>query len=403
MMKNAPLPPLPVTELPAVLSIATLSRTPDCVVTVPGSKSITNRALILAALAEGVTKIRGALWAEDTLLMVNALRALGFSVSVERDPVEEANVSIEAVGSGGAIPATKADLFVGNAGTAARFLTALVALGHGEYRIHGTARMHRRPMGDLFDGLRKLNVRIDAKNNCLPARIHADGLNEGSVVVSTKDSSQFASALLLISRRARLDVRLAEPNEPHGYVEMTRRMAQEFSSDYRVEPDTSSASYFLAAAFLTGGRIVIDRWPTDSLQVDSRFPQFLPPPEKLSRSADLGDSVLTLAACALFGTIPMRVTDAERLRLQESNRLRAMVTELRRVGARAEEHSDGFTVWPAREGDLHGASIQTYDDHRIAMTFSILGLKVPGIRIKNPRCVIKTFPNFFTKLQQLNL
>jgi 3-phosphoshikimate 1-carboxyvinyltransferase len=402
MRKSQTLPPLPSAELPDILSIQPLQKPARGTVTIPGSKSITNRALILAALSEGQTIVRGALWAEDTRLMVEALMALGFPVVVTRDPAEEANVTIEVTGAGGKIPARQADLFVGNAGTAARFLTALVSLGHGEFRIHGTERMHQRPMGDLFDGLRQLGVPVEANGQCLPATVRADGLHGGTAVISARRSSQFASALLLIARPAQIEVQIAEPDEPQGYIEMTRQMLQQFSHDYRVEPDTSSASYFLAAAFVTGGKIAVDHWPANSLQMDSRFPRFLPPPQSVSRLHDLGDSVLTMAVCALFGRAPVRVTDASRLRDQECDRIEATVTELQRVGARAEAHQDGFTVWPTREGELHGADIETYNDHRIAMTFSVLGLKVPGIRIKNPRCVSKTFPNFFSKLAQLN-
>jgi 3-phosphoshikimate 1-carboxyvinyltransferase len=177
-----------------------------------------------------------------------------------------------------------------------------------------------------------------------------------------------------------------------------------FGHDYAIEPDMSSASYFVAADWITGGSISIVGWPHDPLQVDGKFPQFLKPLKlKVSRTCDLGDSIMTLAICALFGKEPTTVIHAQRMRLQETDRIKAMVTELKRVGARAEENEDGngFTVWPAEPGQLHGADIETYNDHRMAMCFSVLGLKVPGIRIKNPQCVSKTFPNFFEKLEQL--
>jgi 3-phosphoshikimate 1-carboxyvinyltransferase len=378
-----------------------LTKPPNCTITVPGSKSITNRALILAALAKGKCTLRGALWADDTQVMVDSLQKLGFDTTVEPDPNEECNRTITVVGHDGEIPAKKAELYVGNAGTAARFLTALVALGNGEYTIRGDARMHERPMHDLFYALQRPGVEVQATDAHLPAVIRAMGLKGGKITVSAKQSSQFASALLLIADKAQFELQLIEPDEPYSYVDMTRKMVNTFRHDYLIEPDLSSASYFVAAGHLTAGHVEIGGRPRNSLQIDGKFPQFLPPPTTASRLRDLGDSVMTLAICALFGKNPVSITDAARMREQETDRLKAMVTELQRVGAKAEEHEDGFTVWPAAEGQLHSADIETYNDHRMAMCFSVLGLKVPGIRIKNPQCVSKTFPNFFEKLEQL--
>jgi 3-phosphoshikimate 1-carboxyvinyltransferase len=390
-----------VKPLPDILEIQPLAKPPNCTITVPGSKSITNRALILAALADGKCVLRGALWADDTQVMVDSLLRLGFDVTVEPDPAEECNRTITVVGRNGEIPAKKAELYVGNAGTAARFLTALVCLGHGEYRIAGDERMHQRPMADLFDALRQLRVEVTAEDDRLPAIIRVKGLKGGTVTVSARHSSQFASALLLIVDKAKFKLQLAEPDEPYSYVDMTCRMVDTFRHDYMIEPDLSSASYFVAAGFLTNGQVEVAAWPRNSLQIDGRFIQFLPPREKVSRARDLGDSIMTLAICALFGKQPLQIVDAARLRVQETDRIKAMVTELRRVGAKAEEHADGFTVWPAEHGVLRRADIETYNDHRMAMCFAVLGLKVPGIRIKTPGCVSKTFPNFFDKLEQL--
>lgn len=372
--------------LPDPYPIEPLVKPPNCTITVPGSKSITNRALILAALSSGKCTLRGALWADDTQVMVDSLQKLGFDVKVSPDPAEECNRTIEVVGQGGTIPAAKAELYVGNAGTAARFLTAFVCLGHGEYKISGDPRMNERPMGDLF---RALGI----EGERLPVTVRGRGSVPAKARISGEESSQFASALLLVGCEVE--------TEPHPYVEMTRRMLREFRSEYAIEPDLSSASYFVAAGWLTGGRVKVEGWPKNSLQVDGRFPEFLPPPESVSRLRDLGDSVMTLAICALFGKQPMKLTDAAQMREQECDRLHAMVTELRRVGAKAEEHEDGFTVWPAEKDHLHEADVETYNDHRMAMCFAVLGLKVPGIRIKNPGCVSKTFPNFFEKLEQL--
>ncbi|MGO9243216.1 MAG: 3-phosphoshikimate 1-carboxyvinyltransferase [Verrucomicrobiia bacterium] len=393
--------------LPDILEIQPLTKPPNCTITVPGSKSITNRALILSALADGKCILRGALWADDTQVMVDSLQKLGFEVMVEPDPAEECNRTITVVGRGGEIPAKKAELYVGNAGTAARFLTALVCLGHGEYRIDGDARMRERPMKELIDDLRRLGAKIEAAGDHLPATIRCSGLKPGYVGIVSDQTSQFVSALLLIEEKAGLKI-YTEPLslDQHYYIRMTREMVQFFKThqhEYTIEPDLSSASYFLAAGFVTRGRVQVADWPENSLlQIDKRFRQLLQslPPE-VSRLSDLGDSIMTLAICALFGKSPLIVKDATRLRLQETDRIKAMVTELRHVGAEAEEHEDGFTVWPAEPGQLHGADIETYNDHRMAMCFSVLGLKVPGIRIKNPGCVSKTFPNFFDKLEQL--
>ncbi len=288
------------TKLPDILEVRPLAKPPSCKIAVPGSKSITNRALILAALSSEKCRLRGALWADDTQVMVDSLQKLGFEVTVEPDPFEESNRTITVVGRGGEIPAKKAELYVGNAGTAARFLTALVTLGHGEYTMTGDARMHQRPMGELFRAL-------GLPGEHLPVTIRAAGRARppgAPLRVSGEQSSQFASALLLAGYEVEA--------EPHPYVEMTRRMMREFTPDYVVEPDLSSASYFVAAAWMTGGRVEIAGWPKDSLQVDGRFPELLQRlrragtarPTNVSRRTELGDSVMTLAICALFGRQP---------------------------------------------------------------------------------------------------
>jgi 3-phosphoshikimate 1-carboxyvinyltransferase len=382
--------------LPNILEIKPLTKPPDCTITVPGSKSITNRALILAALSKVQCTLRGALWADDTQVMVDSLQRLGFEVSIAPDPAESANRTITLIGQSGTVPKSEAEIYVGNAGTAARFLTALVANARGTYRITCDPRMSERPMAELFNALRQLGAGIDGDR--LPATIHARGLRRDlRVTVSASESSQFASALRLLD----VPVQMAESGEALAYVEMTERMKQGFTPDYAIEPDLSSASYFVAAGQVTGGRVMVRGWPDKSLQVDGRFPEFLPVPPRISRRTDLGDSVMTLVICALFGREPLRLVDGERLRVQECDRISAMATELKRVGAKVEEHPDGLTVWPAQPGQLHGADIETYNDHRMAMCFAVLGLKVPGIRIKNPGCVSKTFPNFFDKLEQL--
>lgn len=392
--------------LPALIEIEPLTRPPRAQITVPGSKSITNRALILAAQAKGESILRGALWSEDTQVMVDSLRRLGFPVDVTDDPAEFANRTIRVQGLGGRIPnggtaAHPLELFVGNAGTAARFLAAFVCLGPGVYRLHGVPRMHERPQAELFAALRSLGYQIESTHERLPAVIHgAGGPRPGHCRVSMEESSQFASALLLTAPQAGWDVALAGTGDADDapYVAMTTRLVAAFPSSggiFEIEPDASSGSYFWAAGLVTGGDVKVRGWPTSGWQIDAEFPRFLPLPAEISRERDLGDSIMTAITIAALGKQPVRFTDLGRLRLQECERVVALRTELTHCGAQIEESGDTLFVVP---GPLHGAEINTYHDHRMAMCFATLGLHVPGIRLRDPACVKKTFPNFFQKL-----
>lgn len=400
--------------LPETIEIVPLAGPVNAEITVPGSKSITNRALVLAALADGPVTLEGALWSEDTQVMTAALRALGFELEVQPDPREPANRTIRVRGLDGVIPRGGTpehplDLWVGNAGTAARFLAALVCLGTGVYRLDGVPRMRERPQAALFRALRELGYCVDSPNNRLPAILHGGGARPGTCCVSIAESSQFASALLLGARQGRWQVLVVGENaEESPYVAMTQQLISVFphrGGVFRVEPDASSASYFWAAAALQAGlgqlrsaaqlSLRIAHWPDTGWQIDERFPACLPLPKRLSRQTDLGDSILTAMVLAPFGPRPTQFTELGRLRLQECERVKAMRTELTRCGAQVQERDDTLTIQPSR---LHGAEIETYDDHRLAMCFATLGLKVPGIKIKNPACVKKTFPNFFQKL-----
>lgn len=394
--------------LPELLEIVPPAAAPRAVVTVPGSKSLTNRALVLAALAEGETELRGALWSEDTEIMVAGLQELGFLVTVAPDPDEPANRTLTVYGQGGRVPrggsaAQPLELYVGNAGTAARFLAALVCLGTGTYRLYGTPRMHERPQAALFAALRALGYRVESPNDRLPAVFHGAGPRPGRCTVSVAESSQFASALLLAGQVAGWGVTVTGDNaEEQPYVEMTRQLVRAFPAGggrFDIEPDASGASYFWAADWLLGGegRVRVARWPASGWQVDARFPRYLPLPATVSRARDLGDSILTAMVLAPWAAHPVRFTDLGRLRLQECERVAAMREGLTRCGARVVEAGDTLTIYPGAAA-LHGATIATHHDHRIAMCFAILGLKVPGLKIQNPACVRKTFPNFFQKL-----
>jgi 3-phosphoshikimate 1-carboxyvinyltransferase len=397
--------------LPSALEIVPLTQPVRASVVVPGSKSVTNRVLVLAALGSGTTSVRGALWSEDTQVMVECLRRLGFDVRVDADAGDPSNRTITVVGRAGELlaggpPEAPLELFVGNAGTAARFLAAMLCLGRGSYRLSGVPRMHERPQAALFEALRALGYRVDAPNGKLPAVFHGAGPRPSRAAVSVDESSQFASALLLSAARGGWEVEVVGANaEELPYVEMTRALLRQFpqaGGSFEVEPDASSGSYFWGAGFLlgrqnatAGSRIEVQAWPTSGFQIDAEFPRRLPLVGPLSRERDLGDSIMTAIVLAPFAERPVEFTDLGRLRVQECERVAALRTELGKCGAVVEETGDTLSVHPGR---LSGATIETYGDHRVAMCFATLGLFVPGLVILDPACVRKTFPNFFAKL-----
>lgn len=394
--------------LPDLIEIVPLTSAPEVEITVPGSKSITNRALILAALAEGEVTLEGALWSEDTQVMVEALKKLGYSIEVQQDPGEAGNRTIHVTGLGQAIPSggteeKPLELFVGNAGTAARFLTAFLCLGHGVYRLSGVLRMHKRPQAALLQALRELGYRIDSENDRLPVTIHGHGPSGGSCRVDIAMSTQFASALLLGAGLGCWQVGIdGEQGAASPYVAMTSSLIDVFPNQggsFAIEPDASGGSYFWAAGHIlsdaSGLPVQVARWPSSGWQIDAAFPGRLPLPPSTSRQDDLGDSIMTAIAIAPLAKRQTEFTELGRLRVQECERVVALRTELAKCGAVIEESGDTLTVQP---GTLHGAEVDTYEDHRMAMSFATLGLKVPGIRIKNPACVRKTFPTFFQKL-----
>jgi 3-phosphoshikimate 1-carboxyvinyltransferase len=430
--------------LPDLIEIVPLTQPVSAEITVPGSKSITNRALILAALAEGETILRGALWSEDTQIMVACLQQLGFKVNVEPDPAESCNRTITVKGLGGKIPnggtAEKPlELFVGNAGTAARFLAAFVCLGHGAYRLSGVPRMHERPQAALFSALRELGYRVESEkgNDRLPVRIshRATESTEGKCEVSIEESSQFASALRLCAQTGNWKIEITGENADESpYVVMTDKMVEVFpqhGGTFQIEPDASSGSYFWAADWVLWiarinqemGQITVRNWPESGWQIDADYPKFLKGahPQSLSRKTHLGDSIMTDIVIAPLNLRPpgasgsvflfpnsqpktpsatkMVFNDLGRLRVQECDRVAAIVAELKKCGANIGEKNDTITVIADRALYLPPLKyIETYNDHRMAMCFAILGLKVPGIKIKHPGCVKKTFPNFFQKL-----
>ncbi|HZY56129.1 MAG TPA: 3-phosphoshikimate 1-carboxyvinyltransferase [Reyranella sp.] len=400
--------------LPQLIEIVPPAGKVEATVVLPGSKSITNRALILAALADQPVTLRGALWSEDTQAMVDCLERLGFDARVTADPAEPANRTIVVQGQGGKIPKAGTpdqpiELFVENAGTAARFLSAFLCLGNGSYRVSGVPRMHERPQAALLSALRELGYRIESANDRLPAVIHGSGPHPSAAcTVSVADSSQFASALLLSARVGGWKVTVTGANEDElPYVDMTRRLIEDFpwsGGPYDIEADASGASYFWGADWLLrgrGGQVAVAPTPASGMQADQKFLDLVAQPEwrpSYSRQTDLADSIMTAIVLAPFSPSPTDFTELGRLRVQECERVEALRTELGKCGAQVDEAGDTLTVHP---GKLHGAEIETYNDHRVAMCFGMLGLRVPGIRLRNPACVRKTFPNFFVKLAGL--
>lgn len=410
----------------------------DAVVSLPGSKSYTNRALLIAALAFEDSEIQRALFSDDTEYMIGALRQLG--VSVEAWPEREL---IRVRGTGGLVSSSAADLFVGNSGTTSRFLTAYVALGTGRFRIDGVARMRERPIGPLLSALRQLGVKATSErdNDCPPVVIESRGIDGGPVEIPGDLSSQYVSALMMVApctpRGIHLTIRGTLVSQP--YVDLTLSVMAAFGAtarndDYRrievpgdqpyhgrvyqVEPDASAASYFLAAAAVTGGRVRIEALGRASAQGDVRLAGILERmgcqlewgdefvelrgPHQLTGidvdMSDLSDVAQTLAAIAPFASGPVRIRGVGFIRRKETDRIAAVTTELKRLGANVVEQDDG---WEIRPSVLEPTVVQTYDDHRMAMSFAVTGLRVSGLRIANPRCVAKTFPAFFERFDQL--
>ncbi len=408
----------------------------DAVIRPPGSKSITNRALVCAALAEGPSLLTGALDSDDTRVMVDGLGRLG--IAAEHDKMRD---TIRVEGCGGRIPSREADLFVGNSGTTIRFLTAAATLGHGRYRLDGTPRMRERPIQDLLDALAWLggDVRSEAGNGCPPVKVYGRGLPGGRAQVAGNISSQFLSGLLLAAPGAQSPVELVVAGElvSKPYVTMTIAVMEAFGvrlqaetlnrfvivpqtyrgCEYAVEPDASAASYFFAAAAVTGGRVTVEGLSRDSLQGDVAFCECLQrmgcevrydsgsitvvgrPLHGIEVDMNaISDTVQTLSAVALAAKGPTTITGVAHIRHKETDRIAALATELRKLGAEVEERVDGLQITPE---PLRPATIDTYDDHRMAMSLAVVGLIQPGVMIRDPGCTAKTYPRFFDDMAKL--
>ena len=421
-------------------------------VRVPGSKSLTNRALLIASLANGTTHLTNALFSDDSRYFAKALQTLGFDVQLD-----EANHAMVVTGLGGKIPATKAELFIGNAGTAARFLSAFLTLGHGEYILDGEPRMRERPIGDLVEALTQLGATINPLQKgegrrqnttiCPPVKIVAKGLRGGKTKIAGDISSQFLSALLMTSPYAQtlIEVELITDLNSKPYVDMTLAIMQDFGVNverneyrsfrvpitnyesritYAIESDASAASYFFASPAICGGIVRVENISRKSVQGDIKFLDVLQQmgcqvmegenyievsgfgagaPRPLQGvdvdMRDIPDTAQTLAVIAPFASTPTRIRGIASARVKETDRVHATCTELARLGVRVEEHEDGMTIYPCEK--FSPATIQTYNDHRMAMAFSLIGLRFEGVTIENPSCVSKTFPNYFEVLETL--
>lgn len=409
-------------------------------ITVSGSKSLTNRALIIATMAEGTSHVEGILKSDDSYWCISALRELGVQIDVQG---ETAIVH----GTGGKWPNQESELYLGSAGTIARFLPGALAVGNGAWKLRGSKQLSERPLAPLLDALKSLgaDIRYEEKKGCLPLTLQASGLRGGVANVPGSTSSQFISGLLLAAPYARepLTIQINGGSVQPDYIKMTIDMMKAFGVDpiiqnegqtlavqpdrYKassivLEPDVSTCGYFWAIAALTNGRVRINGISSaQTRQPDIELVEVL---ERMGCLVTRGDSfvevqgagqlrggftysmkrcsdqTLTIAALAPFADAPITLTDAAHIRHHECDRIAAICTELGKLGVRVEEHPDGLTVYP---GVQQSALLDSHDDHRMAMALSLLGLKVEGIRITDPGCVSKTCPDYFDRLQALGI
>lgn len=419
--------------------VKTLTKPVDLKVEVPGSKSITNRALFMAALGNGESVLHGVLFSDDSRYFLSSLQSLGFKVQTDEDKKE---VIIE--GRQGQIPKKEAKIYVGSAGTAARFLTAMLALSDGVYTVQASEQMKKRPMKPLFDTLERMGAKFTylEKEGFLPVCIQGTRKAKTEIEIDISKSTQFLSALLMMAPVLEKNIRICIVSEKKdgAYIHITRKMMEQFgvlstfdgevyqiekgqsykNLSYQIEPDVSAACYFYAMAVLTGGRAVVCHVHQDSMQGDLKFlgvleqlgAKVLDTPDGIEvlgtpdgiydgitvNMNDFSDQTMTLAALAPFARTKTVIRGIGHIRLQESDRLSAIATELKKMGIVVEEGEDFLVIHP---GEVRPSQVETYDDHRIAMAFSLVGLRAEGITILNPLCCKKTFENYFTLLDTI--
>lgn len=409
-------------------------------VTVPGSKSMTNRALLMAALSKGKSKLRGVLFSDDSRHFLDCLKMLGFDMVINE---EEKTVDI--TGCGGDIPVKEASINVGSAGTAARFLTAMLALSDGEYVINCSEQMEKRPMAELFKVLGEMGAEFKylKTEGHLPVAVKGNRGKCRDIRMDISKSTQFLSAMLMVTpvTKTGINIIITSDKKTGSYINITVNMLKRFGvnvefdkekysvrgrqditvGDYYIEPDVSAACYFYAVAALTGGSVTVENVFDTSSQGDIKFIHLL---EKMGCNVcydgekgitvtgnlngsfdgididmnDFSDQALTLAAIAPFASTPTIIRNVGHIRGQECNRINAIVNELTKCGIECKEQGDDIYITP---GEVKPAIIETYDDHRVAMAFTLMGLRAEGIVIKNPMCCKKTFENYYEVLEKL--
>lgn len=415
----------------------------NCTVEVPGSKSITNRALLMAAMSKGECRLNGVLFSDDSRHFLASLISLGYIVEVNE--VEKYAIIY---GNGGTIPKKEAVINVGSAGTAARFLTAMLGLSDGEYTINASEQMKRRPMKPLFEALESLGAQFTFLENegYLPVKVRGASYNRAvpgrEVFIDISESTQFLSALMMVAPGLEngLKINITSKKTEGAYIKITSKMMHQFgcnivhegnvyeiapdqkyvSGTYQVEADVSAACYFYAAAALTGSSILVKGVHFTSMQGDMKFLGVLKDmgciveeeacgirvtgPENGSYNGvdidmnDFSDQAMTLAVLAPFAKTPTYIRNIGHIRLQESDRINAIVTELSKLGVKVCEEETAIKIYPS---DISPAVIDTYDDHRMAMSFALIGLRCDGIVIDNYMCCKKTFENYFEVLETL--
>ncbi len=422
-----------------IKQIQTIASPLDFEITPPGSKSITNRAFVIAGLAKGESVLTGVLDSDDTRYMRGALQQLG--VTAEQNLSDN---SARIIGCSGLFPASQAELFLGNSGTSIRFLAAAVIHSHGIFTLDGIERMRQRPIGDLVNALRQWGVEIKYLQNdgFPPLQIHANA-NGGQTCVAGNISSQFLSGLLIAAVGLKNDTTITVTGElvSRPYIDMTIAVMRAFGAtvtepqpqqffipgnqqycgiNYAIEPDASAASYFFAAAAIVSGTVKVNGLTHSALQGDIRFVDCLKQMgcdvyeegnatvvhrTNVLHGIDvdmhhISDTAQTLGVTALFADSPTTIRNVANMRVKETDRISALCTELRKFGARVDEFDDGLKIWPLPVEQYKPARIATYNDHRMAMSFAVAGLKIPSVEIENPECTSKTFPNFFEMLPQ---
>jgi 3-phosphoshikimate 1-carboxyvinyltransferase len=419
----------------------------------PGSKSLTNRALICAAFANGECHLAGALQSEDTHVMIDSLRKIGVAVQ-DDDGGRRLIVRGAQFNESRRADGETMELFIGNSGTTVRFLAAALSAYGGHYRLHGVPRMHERPIGDLVSALTRVcngSVTCQSSGGCPPVVIDTTGWSGNQIQVAGNVSSQYLSGLMMAVPIARRVVEIEVVGElvSRPYVEMTARIMRDFGAqvtwndsqnalgqltcridgsngyracEYAIEPDASAASYFWAAAAISGGEVTVEGLGPRAMQGDVAFVDCLEQmgcqvvryPDRITVRGNhslsgididmnaISDTVQTLSIVALFANSPTRIRGVAHNRFKETDRIGDLARELRKLGAIVDEHEDGMTIEPLEDETLFaGASLETYDDHRMAMSLSLAGLRLPGVKIANPACTAKTYPEYFADLEQL--